>query len=428
MKQHIFMLVDAMQFYVSCERVFRAALHNRPTIILSNNDGCIVALSPEAKALGLKRGQPLFQCQKIVKTHNVQVFSSNYALYGSMSRRFHGVLAEFSPRIERYSIDEAWLELTGMDSADLTEFGHEVKRKVRQFTGLPVRISIAPTKELTKIACELLKDDERYEDVLDLTAFTDKQLDNALAQVPIEAVWGIGSRYAQLLHNYGIHSAKDLKYADERWIKHRLTVVGARIQMELKGISCIPLEEKQPKKQEIICAKSFGHEITSRTELLEAVATYTARVAEKLREQDSLAGQITVFVRTNPFASNLHYANEFTIDLPHPTDYTPQLLKQARACLKAIYRKGHRYDKAGVILSKITPLHLVQPDLFGEIDLERHYQQARFMAVTDAINRIFGRGTLIFATQGLKGKPNWRMRQERLSSRYTSRWDEILTI
>jgi len=167
----------------------------------------------------------------------------------------------------------------------------------------------------------------------------------------------------------------------------------------------------------------------SRTELFEAVATYTAHVAEKLREQDLLAGQITVFVRTNPFATNIpHYANEFTIDLPHPTDYTPQLLKQARKCLKAIYRKGHRYDKAGVILSKITPLHMVQLDLFGEIDLEKHYQQARFMAVTDAINRIFGRGTLVFAVQGLKSKSNWHMRQERLSPRYTSRWDEILTI
>jgi len=429
MKRHVFMLVDAAHFYVSCERIFNAALHLKPTVVLSNNDGCIVALSPEARSLGLRRGQPLFQCQKIIRAHNVAVYSSNYALYENMSRRLVGVLAEFSPRIERYSIDEVWLELTDSGIENLTVFGHEVKEKVHQYTGLPVRVAIASTKELTKIACELLKRDEQYENVLDVTAFSHVQLDQALSQIEVDNMWGIGSKYSQFLHNYGIHSAKDLKDADERWIKRHLTVVGARIQLELKGISCIPLEEKQPKKQEIICAKSFGHVITSRTELLEAVATYTARVCEKLREQDSLAGQITVFVRTNPFATNIpHYANEFTIDLPSPTSYSPDLFKQARACLRAIYRPGHRYDKAGVILSKITPLHLVQPDLFGYVNLERHYQQARFMAVIDAINRIFGHGTLVFAVQGFKDNHNWRMRQERLSPRYTSRWDEILTI
>ena len=421
------MLVDAMNFYVSCERVFQVALREKPTVVLSNNDGCLVAVSSEAKRLGLKRGQPLFQCQKIIQAHQVQVFSSNYALYQDLSMRMMGVLAQFAPRLEIYSIDEGWAELTGMEIADLTEFGHTVKARVYQYTGLPVRVAIASTKCLTKIACELLKGDERYEDVLDLTACSQAQLDQALAHVAVEEIWGIGSKYAQFLRNYGIATAKDMRDVDEHWIKRHLTVIGARIQAELKGISCFPLEEKRPPKREIICAKSFGRAITSQAELEEAISTYTARVAEKLREQDSLASQITVFARTNPFATNApHYANSFTVDLHSPTAFTPELLKQARTALHAIYRDGYQYDKAGVTLGKITPLHLVQPDLFGEVSLSEHYHQARLMAVVDAINRIFGRGSIVFATQGRTH--TWRMRQERLSQRYTTRREELLTV
>ncbi len=421
------MLIDVMQFYVSCERIFNTALHLKPTVVLSNNDGCIVALSPEAKRLGLRRGQPLFQCQTIIRAHNVQVHSSNYTLYATMSRRFTGVLAEFSPRVERYSIDEAWLEVTGMDIEDLTEFGYTVKAKVYQYTGLPVRVTIASTKGLTKIACELLKREEQYGDVLNLTTFSQVQLDQALAHVAVEEVWGIGSKYAQFLRNYGISTAKDLRDTDERWIKRHLTVVGARVQAELKGISCFPLEEKRPPKREIICAKSFGRAITSRAELEEAISTYTARVAEKLREQDSLVGRITVFARTNPFATNApYYANEFTVDLQHPTAFTPELLKQARTALHAIYRDGYHYDKAGVTLGKIMPLHLVQPDLFGELSLSEHYHQARLMAVVDAMNRIFGRGTLVFAVQGITR--SWQMKQLHRSPRYTTQPEELLTV
>jgi len=218
-----------------------------------------------------------------------------------------------------------------------------------------------------------------------------------------------------------------LRDADECWVKRHLTVVGARIQLELRGTSAIPLEERRPAKQQIICAKSFGRAITSREELEEAISTYTARVAEKLREQDSLASQITVFVRTNPFATNApHYTNEFTINLKHPTAFTPELLKHARSALHAIYRDGYRYDKAGVTLGKITPLHLVQTDLFGEVVLSDHYQQARLMALVDAINRIFGRGTLVFAVEGITR--NWQMKQRHRSPRYTTHWGEILEV
>ena len=382
MKQKVFMLVDAAQFYVSCERVFQAALHARPTIVLSNNDGCIVALSKEAGKLGLARGQPLFQCQQIIRAHHVQVYSSNYPLYQEMSARVRRVLAEFSPRLEAYSIDESWLELTDLAIDDLTEFGRTVKARVYQDTGIPVRVAIAPTKCLTKIACELLKGDERYHDVVDVTRLTAEQMNTMLEQVAIEDVWGIGPNSARLLRNYGITTARDVCDADERWLRKYLTVVGARIQMELKGTSCLPLEVKRPPKQQIICAKSFGREITSQAELEEAVSCYVVRAAEKLREQDSLAGRLTVFLRTNPFDTSApQYANEFVIDLAYPTAFTPELLKHARAALQAMYRIGYRYKKAGVVLSRITPLPVVQPDLFGEVSLVDHYREMRLMAV-----------------------------------------------
>lgn len=427
MKRHIYALVDCASFYVSCERAFSAALHNKPTIVLSNNDGCIVALDSLAKKLGLRRGQPFFKQQEIIDKNGVQVFSSNYSLYQEISSRVMSVLSEFSPRIEVYSIDEAFIDLSERAGDDLTELGQTIKARVLQYTGIPVRVAIAPTKCLTKIACELLKSDSQRQDVLDLTAFTLQQLDAALAQVAIEDVWGIGPKYARFLRNYGVTTAKDLRDANEYWIRKYLTIVGARIQAELRATSCIPLETRRPPKQQIICAKSFGKEIETEEELQEAVSTYMARAAEKLREQESLCGRISVFLRTNGFDEEApQYTNDFTIDLLYPTAFTPELIKQALAGLHAIYRPGYRFKKAGVSLSKITPLPVIQPDLFGEVSLIEHYQQDRLMAIVDALNHIFGRDTLFFAVQGVAR--NWKMRQARLSSRYTTNWEELVVV
>ena len=427
MRRHVFALVDCASFYASCERVFEAALHNKPTIVLSNNDGCIVALDGLAKKLGLKRGQPVFKHQEIIRKHDVQVFSSNYSLYQEMSARVMAVLAEFSALLEVYSIDEAFLDLSYQEIDDLTEFGRTMKDRIRQYTGIPVRVSLAPTKCLAKIACELVKSDVQYQDVLDLTGFTAEQMDEALGRVAIEDVWGIGPKYARFLSNYGITTARDLRDADERWIRKQLTVVGARIQMELRGTSCIPLEIKRAPKQNIICSKSFGKEIVSREEMAEAVSTYTARAAEKLREQDSLAARITVFLRTNAFREDApQYSNSFTIDLPHPTAFTPELFTHTLKALRAIYKEGYSYKKAGVELSKITPMPVVQPDLFGEVSLTEHERQGRFMYIVDALNRIYGRDTLFFAVQGIAR--NWRMRQAMLSGRYTTHWDELALV
>jgi len=427
MKPKVIALVDCNNFYVSCERVFNAQLHNRPVIVLSNNDGCVVARSNESKKLGIKMGQPLFQCQDIIEQHHVQVFSSNYSLYADMSSRVMKVLASFSPTIESYSIDEAFLDLTDLAIDDLTEFGKTIKARVMQLTGIPVSVGIAPTKCLAKVATEVVKTDSLFGGVLDLTQLAEDKLDQMLAKVAIEDVWGIGRKYSLFLGNYGITTAKHLKDADQKWIRRYLTVVGERIVLELRGISCIPLETERPPKKGIMCSKTFGKDITTLDELTEAVATYTARAAEKLRQQDSLAASLTVFIRTNTFNPNLpQYSNSFTCTIPYPTAFTPELIRAALTGLKAMYKDGYRYKKAGVYLSQITPLDAVQPDLFGDFSLAQHVQQARLMALIDAVNRVYGRDTLVLAVQGTTRA--WAMQRLRLSQQFTSRWEEILTV
>jgi len=427
MKRNVIALVDCNNFYVSCERVFNATLHNKPVIVLSNNDGCVVARSNEAKKLGIKMGQPLFHCQDIIEQHSVQVFSSNYSLYAELSSRVMKILAQFSPSVEAFSIDEAFLSLGGLALDDLTEYGQTIKARVMQYVGIPVSVGIASTKCLAKIATEIVKSDSTYGGVLDVTRLTDDELDHVLAKVAIEDVWGIGHKYRLFLGDYGITTAKHLKDADQKWIRRYLTVVGERIVLELRGISCIPLETERPPKKGIMCSKTFGKEITTLDELTEAVATYTVRAAEKLRQQDSLAASLTVFIRTNTFNQNIpRYSNSFTCTIPYPTAFTPELVRHALAALQAMYKDGYRYKKAGVYLSQITPLDAVQPDLFGAYSLAQHMQEARLIAMADAINRVYGRDTLFFAVQGATRA--WAMQRRRLSPCFMSRWDEILTI
>lgn len=427
MSGKVLALIDCNNFYVSCERVFHAAIQNTPTIVLSNNDGCVVARSNEVKKLGIKMGQPFFEVEALVKQHHIHVFSSNYSLYADMSRRVMSVLAQFSPRQEIYSIDEAWLDLSQLACDDFTELGKTIKARVFQQVGIPVSVGIAFTKSLTKIAHEIVKSDPSYGGVLDLTGVSDEELDELLAKVDIQDVWGIGPKYALFLSNYGITTAKELKYADEKWIRRYLTVTGARIVLELRGIACMPLEPERPPKQGITCAKTFGREITRYEEMEEAISTYLARAAEKLREQDSLTSRLTIFLRTNSFKRDIEqYANAFTVEFAYPTAFTPDLLKQALVGLKAIYKEGYRYYKAGVSLTHITPQSAVQPDLFGDFSLHEHYRQARLMYIVDALNRIYGHDTLFFAVQGTL-RP-WKMRQSRLSNHFTTQWDQLLTI
>jgi DNA polymerase V len=427
MKKQVLALIDCNNFYVSCERVFHAALEKQAVIVLSNNDGCVVARSNEAKKFGIKMGQPVFQCQDIIQKHHIQVFSSNYSLYADMSRRVMHVLAQFSSALEVYSIDEAFLDITSHQGDDLVEYGRLIRARVLQFTGIPVSVGIASTKVLCKIATETVKKDPASAGVLNLYDLAEQEIDRYLQAISIEDVWGIGPKYALFLSNHGIVTAKDLKYSDEKWVRRHLTVVGERIVFELRGISCMPLECEPKPKQGIMCSKTFGREVSSFSELQEAVSTYTARAAEKLRSQETLASSLNVFVQTNRFQQEVpYYTNSYTLPLPYPTAFTPALIAHAVVGLKAIYREGYWYKKAGVYLTKIVPEEHVQPDLFGEFSLREHYQQARLMFIMDALNRVYGRDTLFFAVQGISR--SWKMRQSHLSGRFTTQWSEILTI
>jgi DNA polymerase V len=426
MKNKLFSLVDANNFYASCERVFNASVRTKPIVVLSNNDSCVVARSNDIKPY-IKMGQPVFEIEDVIREYDVQVFSSNYSLYATLSARFKAVLSEFCPLQENYSIDESFLELSHFFIDDLTEYGHTIKARVLQYTGIPVSIGFAATKCLTKIGVEIVKHDPSFHGVLDLTRLSEQEQDELLATVTIEDVWGIGYKYARFLRNHGIDTAKQLKYADERWIRKYLTVTGERIVLELRGISCIPIEVERPPKQGIMSSKTFGREITSQEEMEEALANYAARAAEKLREQDSLASCLTLFIRTNSFKTGIpQYSQSYTINFPYPTAFTPDLIRSALYGLKQIYRGGYSYYKAGVYLTKITPQSALQPDLFGDFSLTERYKQARLMLIVDAINHIYGHDTLFFAIQGFTRA--WKMRQSRLSGRFTTQWSEILNI
>jgi DNA polymerase V len=427
MKQTVYALVDCNNFYVSCERTFNGALHNRPVLVLSNNDGCVVARSNESKALGIKMGQPVFECRELIEQYHIYVFSSNYPLYADMSDRVMHTLAAFSPRVEVYSIDEAFLDLSHVPGEQLYAYGHQIRKIVWRFTGIPVSVGIASTKTLTKIANEVAKKNPVYHGVLSLMHTSEEELDQLLETLQVEDIWGIGPRYARLLQSREILTAKDLKYTEQRWVRRHLTVVGERTVLELRGITCIPLETQVKPKKGIMTAKSFGRSVESLEELEEAVATYTARVAEKVRKQASAATCISVFLHTNAFQKDApQYGNSLTRVLPFPTSFTPDLYNVALDMLKHIYRKGYAYKKCGVFLSKIVSQNVLQTDLFGEYSLERAYKQARLMCVVDLINEWWGSNTLFFGAQGIERA--WKMRQERRSPRYTTKAGDIVVV
>jgi DNA polymerase V len=427
MRGRVFALVDCNNFYVSCERVFNATVRTKPVIVLSNNDGCVVARSNEVKALGVKMGQPAFEIKELIEKHHIVLFSSNYSLYADMSSRVMRVLAEFSEHVETYSIDEAFLELTDLRIDDFTELGREIKRRVLQYTGVPVSVGIAPSKTLTKIACEVVKKDPEYGGVLDICKLSNAQIDEILEKIPVEDVWGIGYQYTKFLRARGVHTARDLKYANPKFIRKHLTVNGERMVLELAGIACHMLEEAIKPKKGIMCSRMFSKDVISREELEEAIATYAARAAEKLRGQNSLTSEISVFIRSNEFKQDLpRYSNFRSVRLPYPTAFTPEIIKYALELLKSMYLEGYHYKKAGVFLSRITSQDVLQPDLFGEFSFERRSKELRLMCIVDAINTAYGRDTLFFAIQGIKR--DWKMKQLKLSSRFTTKWSEILIV
>jgi DNA polymerase V len=414
-------LVDANCFYVSCERVFSARLVMRPVIVLSNNDGCIIARSDEAKELGLKMGAPLFKNQHLIEAYDVAVYSSNYALYGDMSQRVMEALQEFTPEVEIYSIDEAFVGLDARPNESFREYGAEIKRKVYQWTGIPLSIGISQTKTLAKVAQRFARKMPEAQGVLDLIDSSEQT--QVLEETPVEGVWGVGLAYSKLLKEAGITTARKLRDADRRWIRQRMTVVGARIVEELRGIRCLSIEQCPQQKKSITCSRSFGVLVTSLDDLREVVAVYTTRVAERLRRAKLAARVVTIFISTDRFSAETQYSNTITFELASATDTTKELLEWALKGLERIYRQGFKYKKAGVMLNHLVPADQLSKRMFGDASFERSHRLARVM---DEINRRHGRDTIRFGAA--QANSSWRTKFMRRSARYTTCLKEVLHI
>lgn len=409
-------LVDCNNFYASCERVFNPTLEKKPVVVLSNNDGCIIARSNEAKALGIKMGEPLHECQRLITKHKVHVFSSNFPLYGDMSRRVMEILSPFSPNMEIYSIDEAFLDLDGIPG-NLTEYGKIIRETVKKGTHIPVSVGMGPSKTLAKIAGKIAKKVPAHAGVFDIS----DRIEESLADFEVGDIWGIGWQYAKLLRRNGILTALDLRNASDEWIKKHLTIVGLRTVMELRGISCISLDEAVQPKKAIMCSRSFGRKVYTLDELQEAAAAYISRAAEKLRDQNSAASFVQVYLMEFPFNYGHPKTRICSAAIPVATAYTPDLIRYAKALVKRIFYKGPAYRKVGVMLSGIVQRGNVQMNLFHSS--REGEKEIALMKTMDEINQRWGRGTIIPAATGFS-RPGW-MRQSRRSSRYTTSWAEL---
>jgi DNA polymerase V len=410
-------LVDCNSFYASCERVFDPRLWNRPVVVLSNNDGCVVARSSEAKALGIATGTPYFQIRDLVTRHGIVVRSSNYTLYGDLSARIMAVLGRFTPHLEVYSIDEAFLDLNGVPADRLVECGRTIRRTVLRWTGIPVSIGIGPTKTLAKVANHLAKQAPAAGGVWSLADPRDQAA--VLARLDVQDIWGIGTHLAARLKRAGIATAFQLREASPNHVRRLLGVVGERTALELRGLPCLGLEELPAPAKSIIRSRSFGRPVQRLGELEEAVATHATRAAEKLRLHHRVAGALSVFVATSRFRGT-PYANLATFPLDPPTDDTARLIHAALATLRPIFREGLQYQKTGVMLGGLQPRAGLTESLFARYDRSRSEQ---LMATLDNINHRLGPDTLRYAASGLE-RP-WHMRREHASPCYTTRWDEL---
>jgi DNA polymerase V len=416
-------LVDCNNFYVSCERVFRPDLIGQPVAVLSNNDGCIVARSQEVKTLGIKMGVPLFQIQPLVTQHNIQLFSSNYSLYADMSARVMSVLEEFAPSLEVYSIDEAFLDLTGVAHLDPVAYGQHIRKTVFRSTGIPVCVGLGPTKTLAKLANFAAKKWPQTGGVVDVSDPVRRE--KLMKIVPIGEVWGIGSRYAARLNQLGIATVWDLTTQPIDRIQAQFNIVVARTVMELNGIPCLELEESAPNKQQIVCSRSFSRRLTEYSELAQALAEYGSRAAEKLRHQHSVAGHLSVFIRTSPFnPQEPHYQRSASMRLPFATQDSRVIVSAANRLLKEIFKPGYHYQKCGVQLSHIQPEN--QPGQFDLFEIGYHQTDGKpVMTVVDQINRRFPKAISLAATGFDK---TWKAKSERISQRYTTDWRELVCV
>ena len=416
----MFALVDCNNFYASCERLFRPDLKGKPIIVLSNNDGCVVARSAESKALGIKMAVPYFQIKDLIEAKGVQVFSSNYALYGDISARVMSTLELLAPSVEVYSIDEAFLDLSGVDHCKgLTAFGSDIKHRVYRDTGINVCVGIAPTKTLAKLANYAAKKYPKTHGVLDLTNPVWRH--RLLSITPVSEVWGVGRRISNKLEAMNILTAGDLANASTSTLRKRFSVVLERTVRELNGISCIEFEQAPPSKKQIVCSRTFGQRVTRYDDMRAAVCQHAERAAEKLRRETLTAKQLSVFVRTNPFnSSDPYYANSGNYVFPTPTSDARECIRAAVFTLERLWRDGYRYMKAGVMLSDFYAPGTYQPSLF-----EESRSNAQSDALMDTLDRINAGGIGKVAFAGQLRSTTWRTQRNRLSPHYTTAWADL---
>jgi DNA polymerase V len=419
-----FALVDCNNFYVSCERVFQPHLEGRPVVVLSNNDGCVVARSNEVKRLGLPMGAPAFKWESFFARHDVRVFSSNYALYADMSDRVMNVLASFAPEMEIYSHDEAFLLFRGRRQRGLKDYAREIRREVRRRTGIPVSIGLAATKTLAKLANKLAKARPDLQGLLDLEERPD--LETLLQSAQAKDVWGIGPRYAALLQGRNIHSARDLRDADDHWITKKLTVTGLQTVLELRGVPCIELEASPQPAKSLVRSRSFGRPVSTLGELREALTVHVQSAAQRLRTNRQTAGCLHVFVQTNRFKPTPQYSACRSTFLPRATNGTQPLLTTALELLERIFQDGYAYNKTGVLLTELQPESARQLSLWEDETASEQQGSKRLMRVMDRVNAKYGKGTLHYACAGTE--QGWEMRRSMLSAAFTTRWSDLATV
>ena len=418
----MFAIVDCNNFYASCERVFLPSIRHLPVVVLSNNDGCIISRSEEAKDLGIRMGDLPFKMMPFLQANKVQIFSSNYVLYGDMSARVMAVIAEAAPQLEVYSIDEAFINLSGIPVDQLEPFACELRKRILRNTGIPVSIGIASTKTLAKMANKWAKKHFRATGCYILD--TPQKTEAVLKNTAVGDVWGIGGQYTKWLVSHQVNNAYQLSACPESWIRKRMGVVGVRLVHELQGICCLSLEEIQPAKKNICTSRSFPEILTDKESIRKWVMNHTASCAEKLRRQHSCASALQVFIHTNPFRErDKQYYRSITIPLLRPSNSTPELLFYAGKALDAIFRQGFNYKKAGVLVLDLVPSAQAQGSLFDKMDRGR---AAKLMKVMDATNALYGRNVVRYASQG--NGERWQLRQARKSPSYTTQWDAVLKI
>ena len=414
-KKNKIALVDCNSFYVSCERLFNPKIQKKAVVVLSNNDGCVISRSREAKDLGIKMGEPYFKVKELVKKNKVEVYSSNYALYGDISRRVMKVLKTFSPKVEIYSIDEAFIDLSFIDEKGVEDYGREIRSRVLKWTGIPTSVGIASTKTLSKVANHIAKKEKAG------VIYLNTNIDEKLKKFPIEDVWGVGKQLSKFYHKNNISNAYDLKNVSNTWVKKGTNVLGAKTAMELRGIPCIDLQIDQEKRKNCCVSRSFGRKVKDLSELEESVITHCLNAAEKIRADDQIAKTITVFIRTSPFDKNRrYYSNSKTIDLAIPTSNSIELIKNAVKALTDIYKYGYAYQKAGIILSGLKDANQNDQNLLTPL-LEN--KSKKLMKAIDYTNTKYGRYAISIAQAGLS--KGWKMRREHSSKIDTASFDSL---